>query len=230
MKQHWYATILVATLIILGSIQLGFGQQTINWGTQADSMRGRNGQHFTFICPRGGSISSRVWGTNVYTDDSSICSAAVHAGVINVRDGGVVTIEIQAGRSSYESTSRNGITSRSYGSWAGSFVIVGARTTTNQTQRINWSSDATSLRGLNGQRFTFSCPAGSLSGRVWGTDVYTDDSSICTAAVHAGLIGLAGGTVTIEIRAGASSYQGTRRNGVSTNGYGGWSGSYVFVR
>jgi hypothetical protein len=66
---------------------------------------------------------------------------------------------------------------------------------------------------------------------VWGSDVYTDDSSICTAAVHAGLISFAsGGTVTIEIRPGQASYGATSRYGVATSAYGNWHGSYVFAR
>ena len=65
---------------------------------------------------------------------------------------------------------------------------------------------------------------------MWGTDVYTDDSSICTAAVSAGLITFqAGGSVTIEIRQGQSSYAGSTRNGVTSKGYGSWNGSFVFV-
>ncbi len=206
------------------------GSSNINWAAQADSLRGRTGQRFTFQCSGGGPASSRLWGTDLYTDDSSICTAGVHAGVITLANGGNVTIEIRPGASSYRGTRRNGVDSKEYGSYAGSFVVVGARASTNQAQQINWSTDATSLRGRNGQRFTFGCPAGTISGRIWGTDLYTDDSSICTAAVHAGLIGLGGGNVTIEIRPGASSYQASRRNGVGTNGYGGWSGSFVFVR
>ncbi len=208
------------------------GSSNINWAAQADSLRGRTVQRYTFSCPPGGPASGRLWGTDLYTDDSSICTAGVHAGVITIARGGNVTIEIRPGAGSYRGTRRNGIDSREYGSYAGSFVVVGARTTPGHPeQQINWGTDATSLRGRNGQRFAFSCPSGgAISGRVWGTDLYTDDSSICSAAVHAGVIGLGGGNVTIEIRPGAASYQGTRRNGVATNGYGGWSGSYVFVR
>jgi hypothetical protein len=65
---------------------------------------------------------------------------------------------------------------------------------------------------------------------VWGTDIYTDDSSVCTAAVHAGLIDYEdGGEVVIEIRAGESSYLGTTANGVTTLDYGAWRRSFVFV-
>ena len=64
----------------------------------------------------------------------------------------------------------------------------------------------------------------------YGTDIYTDDSSICTAAVHAGKFSLAaGGTVIVEIRAGQSSYTGSMRNGLTSNDYGSmWDGSFSF--
>ena len=97
-----------------------------------------------------------------------------------------------------------------------------------------WGTQANEndYRGKVGQRFTFYFPpGGTISGRIWGTDLYTDDSSIATAAVHAGLITAQnGGTVTIEIRPGAASYTGSARNGVTSNNYGGWSGSFSFVR
>lgn len=97
-------------------------------------------------------------------------------------------------------------------------------------QEITWATQADNLRGRNGQRFTYHCPPGTVSTRLWGVDLYTDDSSICTAAAHAGLINAqSGGTVTIEIRAGANAYQGTTRNGVKSSGYGSWHGSFVFV-
>lgn len=207
------------------------GSSNINWAAQADSLRGRTGQRFTFQCPPGGPASGRLWGTDLYTDDSSICTAGVHAGVITLSGGGSVTIEIRPAANSYRGTTRNGIDSKDYGSYAGSFIVVGSRTSTTQSQQINWGTEATSLRGRIGQRFTFTCHAGGvIAGRIWGTDLYTDDSSICTAAVHAGLISPgSGGTVTIEIRSGASSYQASTRNGVASRSYGSWVGSFVFV-
>ena len=91
-------------------------------------------------------------------------------------------------------------------------------------------TNAVPLRGRDGQRFRYYCPPNSTGGTVWGTDVYTDDSAICGAAVHAGVIALAaGGTVEIEIRPGLASYQGSARNGVTSSNYGAWSGSFVFV-
>lgn len=207
------------------------GSANADWAAQADSLRGRNGQRFSYRCPGGGPASGRLWGTDLYTDDSSICTAAVHAGVINIAAGGTVTIEIRPGANSYSGAMRNGVASKSFGPYAGSFVVVGGQSRATNPSFITWSTDATSLRGKNGQRFTFFCPSGgSISGRIWGTSVYTDDSSVCTAAVHAGIINVAGGMVTIEIRQGLTAYQGSTRNGVATRDYGSWYGSFVFVR
>lgn len=89
-------------------------------------MRGRNGERFTFVCAANG-VNGRLWGTSLYTDDSSICTAAVHAGLITVATGGNVTIEIRPGASSYQASTRSGVSSRSFGSWDGSFVFVGSQ-------------------------------------------------------------------------------------------------------
>ncbi len=211
----------------------GYSQQAASWSTQADGMRGKNGQRFQFVCPPNGTVSSRVWGTDVYTDDSSICTCAVHAGLINAAAGGAVTIEIRQGASSYQGSSRHGVTSQSYNAWDGSFVFVsgGNDVPTTPTNRADWSTQADSLRAHQGQTFGFTCPpGGAISSRVWGTDLYTDDSSVCSCAVHAGLISAArGGSVVIKIFPGAGSYSGSTRNGVTSNGYGAFAGSFRFV-
>ena len=242
--------ILATVLISLGSYT-AHSQQTLrgDWTMQADKFRGQNGKQFTIAFPPGGNLSSRLWGTGLYTDDSSIGTAAVHAGLITPQNGGTVTIEIRAGASSYQGSTRNGVKSNDYGTWGGSFVFVdglageGRRTggstrggilTGRQGETIqgDWTLQADKFRGQNGKQYTIVLPpGGTLSSRLWGTGLYTDDSSIGTAAVHAGLVTPEnGGTVTIEIRAGASSYQGSTRNGVKSNNYGTWSGSFVFVK
>ncbi len=97
---------------------------------------------------------------------------------------------------------------------------------------IDWNTNPAVHRGENGKRFTYSCPsapnASEIRG-VYGTDVYLDDSGICLAAVHAGLITSAGGTVTVEIRPGQASYVGSTLNGVTTSTSGQYPGSFIFV-
>lgn len=73
------------------------------------------------------------------------------------------------------------------------------------------------------------CSADGQAGSVWGSGPYTDDSSVCTAAVHAGLITLAeGGTVNVEVAAGESSYKGSAAHGVTSSDYGAFDGSFTF--
>jgi LCCL domain. len=216
------------------------------WGVNAASHRGQDDERFRYSCGRGGPLGN-VWGTDIYTDDSSVCTAAVHAGLIDMDGGGTVVIEIRPGRRSYEGSSQNGVRSQHYGDWQGSFVFVGgaernggrsgegerdrerSRDSRRRPERVNWSTKAADLRGQDGRRFTFDCPRDGQPNNVWGSELYTDDSSICTAAVHRGLIGFDGGTVTIEIRPGRSSYRGSRRNGVRSLDYRSWLGSFTFV-
>jgi hypothetical protein len=94
----------------------------IAWSTTANQFKQDNGQTYTFECPKGGSPIA-IWGSDVYTADSSICTAAVHTGKITLEDGGRVTIEMRPGRPVYGSTTRNGITSNTFGEFAHSFVI-----------------------------------------------------------------------------------------------------------
>ncbi|MEO7658434.1 MAG: LCCL domain-containing protein, partial [Pyrinomonadaceae bacterium] len=80
-----------------------------------------------------------------------------------------------------------------------------------------------------GMKYTFLCAPDGNAGVVWGSDVYTADSSICTAAVHDGLITLEeGGKVIIEFVPGRQIYGATTRNGVTSNNYGPFPRSYVF--
>ena len=97
----------------------------ISLNESARSLRGRDGETFTYSCPPGNlSINPTIYGTDVYTYDSSICTAAVHSGLINRLAGGVVTIQIKPDAGSYTASTRNGIASRSYGAYKGSYVFV----------------------------------------------------------------------------------------------------------
>lgn len=95
-----------------------------DWSMTAEAFRGQDGGRASFECPPGGAFGT-VWGSGTYTDDSSVCTAGVHAGVISQRGGGVVVIVISPGLSSYEGSTSNGVTSVGYGSWYGSFQVVG---------------------------------------------------------------------------------------------------------
>jgi LCCL domain len=74
-----------------------------------------------------GSDSGSVYGTGVYTDDSALAAAAVHAGVLAVGQKGVVKVTILPGQDSYSGSTRHGITSSEWGNWQGSFRVEAAR-------------------------------------------------------------------------------------------------------
>ncbi|MEA2174566.1 MAG: hypothetical protein QOD00_2158 [Blastocatellia bacterium] len=94
----------------------------ISWDTSAGGFAGEEGRTYRFRCPAEGTAQP-IYGNDVYTDDSSICTAAVHVGLINLERGGIVTIEIRPGRSTYGSTTRHGIKSISFGQYGRSFVV-----------------------------------------------------------------------------------------------------------
>ena len=101
--------------------------QTVDWQTSPLDLdlRGMNGEQYTFLCPSGRPQPSRVAGSGPYTDDSSICAAAVHAGAIHPKTGGTVTIEIRPGQKTFLGSAQNYITSTTYDhAWSGGFVVL----------------------------------------------------------------------------------------------------------
>jgi hypothetical protein len=174
-----------------------------------------------------------VWGTRIYTDDSSVCAAARHAGVIGA-GGGWVELRAAPGQSSYAGSTRNGISTANWQRWNRSFVFTGSVSAGNETNAPDHSAlaqcpdNATAFRGSR-QRIACHCRPEAMKGSIWGSGIYTDDSSICLSAVHAGVITRAGGTVTILILAGQRAYSGTSQNGVRTSSYNSWHGSFRFA-
>lgn len=72
------------------------------------------------------------------------------------------------------------------------------------------------------------CPEGCDSGKtVWGDGLYTKDSPICKASIHAGVIGKSGGKVKVTVQPGQDAYKGSTKNGVTTEKYGSFGGSYT---
>lgn len=203
-----------------------------SWEANAMSLNGAVGQTFTLACSPGGTAHS-VWGSDVYTADSSVCTAAVHSGLINFQQGGTVTIEVRDGRPLYGCSERNGVTTSPYGSYQRSFVFKTPNTEAvvrdaDEQTPVMWNTSASMVSGDDGKTVKFKCPANGKESTVWGTDVYTLDSSICNAAVHAGKFTMEnGGSVTIELRPGEAAYKGTLRNGIKTTDYGSYGRSFV---
>jgi hypothetical protein len=197
-----------------------------------------------------GRTGGAVWGDEIYTDDSPLSTAAVHAGVIRPGETGTVRVTILPGQDSYAGSARHGVRSSEYGEWGGSYRIEGAAlSASTPSTRSGRSSPAptpaaarpkpsesesqpnlTDFRDHVWESFTIAV-VGSVHGSVWGSEIYTDDSSIATAAVHAGLL-KAGerGTLKVTLLPGQRSYSSSERNGVVTSEYGDWGGSFRLER
>jgi len=92
------------------------------WQKTAAEFELQIGDSGTHECPPGGS-PHQLWGTGPFTDDSSICTAAVFAGVIELVDGGTVTFTSVEPLSSYDGGESNGVVANEYGEWPGAFTI-----------------------------------------------------------------------------------------------------------
>ncbi|MDP2341190.1 MAG: LCCL domain-containing protein [Deltaproteobacteria bacterium] len=193
-------------------------------------------------CSCAGVGSGSVWGSGIYTTDSPVCSAAVHAGAIPA-GGGTIKPKPAPGCGAYVGSTANGVTTSNWGSFGSSFVFPGhgdgkcaaapaggvappARAGVAQggacPRTIGEFADAATAA-----EFNCTCGAGA-GGSVYGTGVYTTDSSLCAAAVHAGAAPAAGGPVTAKKTGGCAKYTGTTANGVTTTSWGAYGSSFFF--
>lgn len=166
-----------------------------------------------------------VWGTYYYTDDSRLCSAAVHAGAIPA-SGGAISVRAAPGRDYYTASSANGIASNSYGRWARSIVFD--RVQSAEAALGNIPICGGTFDGHGGAAGPPVCRCLTIpSGSIWGSGPYTSDSSICRAALHAGVISGSGGVVRVMAAPGQKEYRGSTANGVTTSGWGSYPRSFT---
>jgi hypothetical protein len=70
-----------------------------------------------------GSRNGPIWGTDVYTTDSNLATAAVHAGLLEPGQTGVLKVTIVPPPNSFAGSLRHGIRSLSYGSYPAAYRI-----------------------------------------------------------------------------------------------------------
>lgn len=185
----------------------------------------RTGETFTCACRAGSINDGPVWGTDTYTSDSRICTAARHAGLLRA-NGGDIVITAARGAANYRGSARNGVTTDDYEAYDSSYTLraAAARTAVPQPCPENFAL----YRGV-AEPLRCLCPGeATTAGNVWGVEDYTDDSGICQAAVHAGAIPRTGGVVTLRSLPGRSSYAGALRNGIRSSVFDAWPGSFRF--
>ena len=184
----------------------------------AGAFRAQAGQALSFVCPASEGGKAKLYGTDTYTDDSAICAAAIHAGVLKPGRAGVVTILIGNGAKSFKGSERNRIVSHDYGAWEHSYSFVHD----DEPGSITWKTVWNGIPDDFTDPIVVNCPGGGdASKTIWGTDVYTRDSTICVAAVHTGTITPEkGGLVTVRRAPAPKEYLGTQRYRVTSQRWG----------
>ena len=193
-------------------------------------------------CSCAGQGTGTVWGTGIYTTDSPLCSAAIHAGAI-AASGGNVKPRGAAGCGAYVGSEANGIKTSNWGGYGSSFYFEGHGSATCAVAAGGAAKPASggvaqggacpsTLGGFQNaaatNEFSCTCPA-TTGGSVYGTGIYTTDSNLCRAALHAGAITAAGGAIKAKRAPGCAKYVGTAANGVNTTSWGNYGSSYFFV-
>ena len=178
---------------------------------------------YACFCPASRSDGS-IWGTGLYTSDSDLCTAAKHAGMIG-KAGGDIRAVLQPGQALYPSTTQNGITSSEWGSYSESieFYLPGQAIVARLPGCDYYMPSDVA-------EYACTCAPGDFDGSVWGTGIYTSDSHLCSAALHAGAVGRNGGDIFVVARAGLEKYPSTTQNGVTSSDWGSYSSSIEFVQ
>jgi hypothetical protein len=185
------------------------------------------GRRISYVCPAVTSAqiaSVEVWGTDVYSSDSPICIAAIHAGVLQAGRPGLVTILVASGADRFTGSARNGVTTKDYGPNTTSYTFDRS----GAPGQLDWSTTALSIPAVFTASIFVACPGGgAMTSQIWGSDVYNEDSSICTAALHAGLITRAsGGNFFVTRDTGLKNYEAVDRNGVKSTVWSGGTASF----
>ncbi|XP_071985090.1 cysteine-rich secretory protein LCCL domain-containing 2-like [Engystomops pustulosus] len=74
------------------------------------------------------------------------------------------------------------------------------------------------------------CPSGCINKNLslWGTNIYTENTPVCLAAIHAGIISNGGGYIMVQKMPSQENYTGSIRNGLTSLNYGISNTSFTF--
>ncbi|ELW47260.1 Cysteine-rich secretory protein LCCL domain-containing 1 [Tupaia chinensis] len=170
-----------------------------------------------YECPAGCLDSkAKVIGSVHYEMQSSICRAAIHYGIID-NEGGWVDITRQGRKHYFIKSNRNGIQTIGKYHSANSFTVskVTVQAVTCETtveQLCPFHKPASHCPRVY-------CPRNCMQAnphyaRVIGTRIYSDLSSICRAAVHAGVVRNHGGYVDVMPVDKRKTYVASFQNGI----------------
>ena len=171
------------------------------------------------LCPPG-PYRRAVWGSYYYSAESGLCAAALHAGAIGPR-GGSILVRAGPGRLYYLGSRRNGVASLGMGQVGRTIVFANATDLVEESRgRIALCRAKLSVYPAADRESAFTCrcnvAGAGFDGQVYGSGPYTADSSICTAARHAGALTGDDGLVTVSSGPGRDRYDPSTSNGVTS--------------
>jgi hypothetical protein len=70
-----------------------------------------------------GAVDGSLWGTDVYTGDSALATAAVHAGAVKAGESAVVRMTVMSPLAQYQGSVRNGVTSHDFGRYGTAYRV-----------------------------------------------------------------------------------------------------------
>ncbi len=177
----------------------------------------------TCFCRADQTSSGSVIGSGPYEDDSRVCRAAAHAGVVGNGGEGTITVTRLSGATcpQWRGSVSNGIRSqwRDHGN---DRVIFGGQSGSCGAQPqagSDYCPSSVRTIQLNVATTCYCEPGDGLDGSVVGGGPYEDDSRICRAAAHAGSVtGIsAGGAGLVTVtrgRPGCEDWFGSVSNGI----------------
>ncbi|XP_006641271.1 cysteine-rich secretory protein LCCL domain-containing 2 [Lepisosteus oculatus] len=173
-----------------------------------------------YVCPANCKNSKgKVWGTLFYDVQSSICRAALHYGAID-NNGGLIDITRKSRMPFFVKSTRNGI--ESFSKYKASNAFIVSKVEEKTVDCYATVAELCPFEGPVSHCPRVYCPATckdepSYWAPVIGTNIYSDSSSICRAAIHAGVIeAMTGGYVDIVTADKKKNYVGTLKNGIQS--------------
>eukprot|EP00727_Mastigamoeba_balamuthi_P014082 m51a1_g9297 putative transmembrane sensor protein (497) ;mRNA; f:52141-54007 len=146
-------------------------------------------------------------GDGLYTAASSPCLAARHAGVVGRRGGRFALYHYSSCTGVLGGSEKHGLRSSAVRAGSRCFSVVAAPKSAPDEPRACG-------RRANDLHWCCGLERGCLGGPVWGTDLYAFGSNMCSAAMHAGVIGAGGGYFRVSFADVRTDFVGTHRNGV----------------
>jgi hypothetical protein len=176
------------------------------------------GESRSCVCTRMTGLN--IFGNGRYSPSSSLCVAALHAGVLT-RPGDAVTFWRQPDCPRLWGSAANGVVSQNEASPTATFSFTAEPPPCPPPPSASADLEpcptlfSKELEAMpEGSTFDCTCEYTRYrEGSLWGTRVYYIGSSVCDAAQHAGMVDRKGSTVTVFLGGECDRFRGSKSCG-----------------